>query len=216
MVNFNIEKLSNDPEIFTIDNFLSSTECNEFIEIGTPIMQRSLVAGDKEGYISNGRTNNNCWINHNYSEITKIIAERISCLIDVPLTHAENYQIIHYDENQRYNQHYDGWKHDKTEKTYRYLNIGGQRMYTCLCYLNDVIEGGETKFTKLNISVLPKKGRLLVFKNVYNGTNKLHELSEHAGCPVIKGQKFAFNLWFRETPRDRPYNFYNPDYYKNS
>lgn len=29
---------------------------------------------------------------------------------------------------------------------------------------------------------------------------KRHELSEHCGMPVLKGEKYAFNLWFRERP----------------
>ena len=42
-----------------------------------------------------------------------------------------------------------------------------------------------------------------IFSNVYKDTNKLHPKSEHAGLPVIKGEKYAFNLWFREAPRDK-------------
>jgi len=30
------------------------------------------------------------------------------------------------------------------------------------------------------------------------GTTKVHPDSLHAGRPVTKGEKFAFNLWFRE------------------
>ena len=41
-------------------------------------------------------------------------------------------------------------------------------------------------------------GKLLVFSNVYENTNKRHENSEHAGMPVIEGEKWAFNLWLRE------------------
>ena len=37
------------------------------------------------------------------------------------------------------------------------MKYGGQRLWTALCYLNDVEEGGETRFTKLNIAVKPKK-----------------------------------------------------------
>ena len=52
--------------------------------------------------------------------------------------------------------------------------------------------------TKLNIDIKPKKGKLLVFENTYKNTGIKHELSEHCGCPVIQGEKYAFNLWFRE------------------
>jgi hypothetical protein len=71
-------------------------------------------------------------------------------------------------------------------------------IYKALGYLNDVEEGGATEFRDLNISVKPKKGSLLVWKNVLPGTTKVHPDSLHAGRPVTKGEKFAFNLWFRE------------------
>ena len=34
--------------------------------------------------------------------------------------------------------------------------------------------------------------------NVLPGTTKVHPLSLHAGRPVTGGEKYAFNLWFRE------------------
>ena len=65
-------------------------------------------------------------------------------------------------------------------------------------YLNTVSKGGGTRFTKLNKESTAEKGKLLVFHNVYADSNERHELSEHAGLPVIEGEKWAFNLWLRE------------------
>ena len=48
---------------------------------------------------------------------------------------------------------------------------------------------------------------MLVFNNVYEGRNERHELSEHAGMPVIEGVKWAFNLWFREETRKVLYKY---------
>ena len=78
------------------------------------------------------------------------------------------------------------------------MKYGGARLITALCYLNNVEQGGGTHITKKNITIEPIKGRLLVFHNTYSNTNIRHELSEHAGLPVIKGEKYAFNLWFHE------------------
>ena len=38
-------------------------------------------------------------------------------------------------------------------------------MVTALIYLNDVEEGGTTKFTKLDLDVSPSTGKLLIFEN---------------------------------------------------
>ena len=65
------------------------------------------------------------------------------------------------------------------------------------CVSQSVRKGGATKFPLLDKSVQPEKGKLLIFWNVYEGTDKLHPDSLHAGEAVEEGEKWAFNLWFR-------------------
>ena len=193
--------IKNDPEIYTINNFITEGECNHFINIAKDKIQIAYVCGDKEGFISSGRTGKNCWININTDNITKNVADKISKLIEIPIEQAESFQVIYYDINQEYRNHYDGWLFDNTDKSKRNLK-NGQRIKTVLVYLNDVITGGGTKFTKLNIEIKAEKGKLLMFDNVYKNTNIRHELSEHAGLPVVEGEKWAFNLWFRENIKE--------------
>ena len=211
-----IEKkiLYENPLIFTVDNYLSNEECEHFIKLSKDKLKRAVVSGSKKGDISNGRTGKNCWVNHNTNDKTYSIGKRISKLINHPLENSERYQVIYYDKTQEYRKHYDTWDHDYSEKTLRCITYGGSRLITVLCYLNDVEEGGETKFTKLNLSVKPRKGRILVFENTHKNTNIKHPLSEHAGTPVIKGEKWAFNLWFRECSSKMLYKDFNPEYYK--
>lgn len=197
----NRKNICESPEIFTIDNFLSEEECNHMIELSKPKLKKSLVSSAKSGVESKGRTSSNTWINHNLTEMTKNIGEKIAKIVNIPLECAESFQVIHYDVNQLYNQHYDSFLFDNSDKSNRCLAMGGQRLVTALVYLNDVEEGGTTYFSRLKIDVEPKKGKLLIFSNVKEGTNIRHELSEHAGKPPIKGEKWAFNLWFRERKR---------------
>ena len=42
---------------------------------------------------------------------------------------------------------------------------------------------------------------------MHAGKNIRHELSEHAGMPVIEGEKWGFNLWFREQSRQKLYDY---------
>ncbi len=207
--------LSDNPSIYTVDNFLSEEECNHFINLSEGKYKQSLVSNNKEGFVSKGRSGKNTWIPHNTTEITKKIGLRIAKQVNMELTNAENFQSIYYDKTQEYKSHYDSWVHDNSEKTLRCMKYGGARLLTALVYLNDVEEGGGTEFKKLNLIISPKKGRIVVFENVKKGTNERHELSEHAGLPVTKGEKFAFNLWFREYNSKKLYSEFNPDYYKS-
>ena len=88
---------------------------------------------------------------------------------------------------------------------------------TALCYLNSVEKGGGTRMSKLNITIPAEKGKLLVFQNtISKDNNNRHSLSEHAGTPVEIGEKYAFNLWFRECPINMIYKDFNPNYYRNN
>lgn len=190
------------PLIATFDNFITDEECNHIINIAKPSLTRSVVSSNNGGILSKGRTSKNTWIKHNTDNITKNIAKKICELVNKPIETAESFQVIHYNESQEYKPHYDGWEHDyNNPKNIRCLKTGGQRILTVLCYLNDVEEGGSTSFPKLKLNIIPEKGKLVIFENVYENTNKRHELSLHSGMPVIKGEKYAFNLWFREMDR---------------
>tara|TARA_A100001015_G_C14702465_1_gene598799 strand:- start:16 stop:717 length:702 start_codon:yes stop_codon:yes gene_type:complete len=206
---------SNNPFVGTYSNIISQEECNHFIEISKEHLKRALVSDQGKGIVSAGRTGSNTWIEHDHDEITKLVGEKIAKLVGLPLENAEKYQIIYYGVSQEYRQHYDSWLHDGSDKTLRCMKYGGARLITALCYLNDVEEGGGTNMTKLDITIEAKKGKLLIFQNtISKEDHNRHVLSEHAGLPVIKGEKYAFNLWFKECNSKRLYEDFNPDYYK--
>jgi prolyl 4-hydroxylase len=68
------------------------------------------------------------------------------------------------------------------------------RYLVMLWYLNDVQEGGETRFPQLNISVRPQAGRLLIFPPYW--------MYQHEGVPPKSGEKFILStyLLFGSTP----------------
>lgn len=215
-----VQKLSQYPFVATYDNFLDDVECQHFIEISKNNFKRALVSSDKQGFVSKGRTGSNTWIPHDYDDTTMAVCRRLAKLVDMPLENAEGFQLIHYDVEQEYRSHFDSWKHDKSDKTLRCMKYGGARLKTVLCYLNNVKKGGGTRMTKLDITVQPVRGRCLVFDNTMmadpnpdNRTHDRHPLSEHSGMPVLEGEKYAFNLWFRECPKRQLYREFNPDYY---
>lgn len=196
--------------------FLSEEECAHFIKLGQNAgMKPALLVGKDTGVdISNeDRTNTSAWLKHDVTEVTEAVTKRIADLVGLPLVNAEQIQLIYYKPNEYYRAHWDGWKmpanpdeRNQEERIIkaRYMdNQGGQRLVTCLVYLNQVEKGGGTQFVNLDRVVEPVPGKLLVFWNVYQGTNVLHPDSLHAGLPVKEGEKWAFNLWFREADARR-------------
>ena len=191
------------PGVDYYENMFTDYECEHIIEHAKPLLSTSLVAGNKDGFVSPGRVSSNCWLPHNKTPVIKNICDKIAYVTCNKLDHAEKMQVIHYEEGGKYNPHYDGWDHDNSEKQKRNMKYGGQRLMTALVYLNDVAEGGGTSFPKKNVIANAKKGCMVVFKNCIDNTNIKDPTSIHAGMPVIQGEKWAFNLWFREKETSR-------------
>ena len=62
--NFILKKYFSNPFVGVYDNVISNEECKHFINISHDKIRPSLVSGDEEGFISNGRTGQNHWIMH--------------------------------------------------------------------------------------------------------------------------------------------------------
>ena len=211
----NFTELNNDPLVRVYKNVITPEECEHFINISKNKLQRALVSMRSGGLVSKGRTGSNAWIKHNHDTITQNVANRISKIVNMPLENAESFQIIYYGVTQEYRNHYDSWEHDGSEKTLRCMKYGGARLVTVLCYLNNVKKGGGTHMTKLDITIPAKKGNMLLFHNTISLDNhNRHILSEHAGMPIEEGEKYAFNLWFRESNYSVLYKKVNYKYYK--
>ena len=71
---------------------------------------------------------------------------------------------------------------------------------TVLAYLVQPDAGGKTAFPKLGLGFDPKVGDALCWWNV-NDAGREDPATLHAGEPVLEGEKWALNLWFRERPR---------------
>ncbi len=196
------------PKIQVFDDFVQASECQHLVGLASQQLSRSHVCGEQGGYLIDSRTSRTHWLKHDEDDITFQLASRISTLVGLPLANAESFQIINYQVTQEYRAHHDAWDLNSASGK-RCTQKGGQRMITALAYLNTVTEGGGTAFPKLDMEVRSKQGRLLVFHNCQPGTNTLHPDTLHSGLPVIAGEKWAFNLWFREralqSPEGGPY-----------
>ncbi|WP_460534036.1 2OG-Fe(II) oxygenase [Chitinimonas naiadis] len=65
-----------------------------------------------------------------------------------------------------------------------------RRLFTVVCYLNDDIRGGETRFPDLNLAVRPQAGVAITFPSEYR----------HASLPVIAGVKYVLVCWLVGPP----------------
>ncbi|KAL7531944.1 hypothetical protein ACHAXR_004324 [Thalassiosira sp. AJA248-18] len=72
----------------------------------------------------------------------------------------------------------------------------GVRILTLFIYLNDVAEGGGTRFPLLNITVQPKKGNAVLWPSVLDESpESKDDRTGHEALPVLKGIKYGSNAW---------------------
>lgn len=75
---------------------------------------------------------------------------------------------------------------------------GGQRVVTCICYLNTVGHGGETSFDQLGINVAPEQGSALVFFPTVPGDSlEADPLLTHESLPSDSSDKYIIQMFGR-------------------
>ena len=191
------EQVSDDPLIWVVDDFVTEVECEHIVQISARKMTEAKVSRFGANALSEKRTGSVGWIKHDQTPIVRGLVKRVSDLVGVPANHSESLQVIHYGVTQEYRPHYDAWDIN-TAKGREKTAIGGNRAVTVLMYLNEVDEGGGTSFPNLDIEVAAVPGRMCIFHDLYVDSSERHVDSLHGGTPVVAGEKWACNLWFRE------------------
>ncbi|KAF0823116.1 2OG-Fe(II) oxygenase [Cytobacillus firmus] len=176
-----------EPLIVVLGNVLSDEECDQLIQKSKDRMQRSKVANSLE--VDELRTSSSTFFEEGENEFVARIEKRVSQIMNIPVEHGEGLQILNYKIGQEYKAHFDFFS--STSRA-----ASNPRLSTLVMYLNDVEQGGETYFPKLNFSVSPQKGMAVYFEYFYND-QKLNDLTLHGGAPVVIGDKWAATQWMR-------------------
>jgi prolyl 4-hydroxylase len=191
-------QVAEDPIVWVIDDFVSAAEREHIMSLVASKMNPAKVSRLGENATSEKRTGSVGWIKHNQTQIIRSLVRRVGDLVGIPVSHAESLQVVHYGETQQYKPHFDAWD-ISTPKGRQKTAKGGNRLVTALMYLNDVEAGGATGFPELDLEVEAVPGRLCLFHNLSEvGASERHPLALHGGLPVVAGEKWACNLWFRE------------------
>lgn len=194
-----VQILSRDPWVITMENVVLPEEADQLIELGglegyktsTAVGKRK-VDGKREKRKTENRTSTNAWcMKECYQDETALkVVYRMSNLTQIEERNSEYVQLLRYTEGQFYKSHHDYLPHHRQRQS-------GVRILTMYLYLNDVEAGGGTNFDKLNITVMPKRGRALLWPSVLDEKpNERDDRTTHQAMPVEKGLKFGANAWF--------------------
>jgi len=193
------------PWVVTIDDFLSAAECKKLIQLGHDIgYKRSKDIGRKQfdgtfdSKTSKDRTSTTAWCSRNSKcngdPVTVAVTKRIEELVEIPSNHSEYLQLLRYEVGQHYKTHHDYSASHKDRPQ-------GVRILTVFLYLNDEgLKGGGTNFPLLNLTVVPKQGRAVVWPSVDDQlpSAEKDKRTEHQALPVEAGVKYGANAWIHE------------------
>jgi len=134
------------PWVVVVDDFLTPEETETLIKLGVERgYERSETVGDYD-YLSDQRTSSTTWCLDDCFEnaVTKQVLQKIENLTAIPDLHGEYLQMLKYEETQFYGRHHDYLEH-------HLQRAAGVRLLTVFLYLNDVEEGGGTRFSTLDV-----------------------------------------------------------------
>ncbi|KAG2446166.1 hypothetical protein HXX76_000761 [Chlamydomonas incerta] len=205
-----VSVISWEPRAFVIRNFLTDQEATHIADVAQVHMRRSTVVADNgSSVLDDYRTSYGTFINRYATPVLAKIEDRVAVLTRVPVQYQEDMQVLRYGNGQYYHRHTDSLENDSP------------RLATVLLYLSDPELGGETAFplantwthpdmpkvfgpfsdcVKGNVAFKPRKGDALLFWSVKPDGKTEDPLSEHEGCPVIRGVKWTATVWVHTKP----------------
>lgn len=198
-----------DPRVYTFDDFLSEDECELLKAYAGPRLEPARVIDQASGESGRDtvRTSMQMYVNDSACREHPVISaliRRMHVLARLPLDHAEPLQVGRYGTGEFYEPHFDS-------------SVGLSRAATVLIYLGGPEEGGQTIFPKRRtcagrefgsccvpgaflddggLALGPQKGRAVLFYS-YDLDGRHNALSLHGSCPVISGEKWIAQQWFR-------------------
>jgi hypothetical protein len=189
------------PRIRKVEKLIPQRFCDWMITQARPSLARARTYDESaaEGRENKSRTNSS--VSFNLLELDLIlllIQTRISKIADVPMFTMENSSVLHYEVGQQFRPHYDYLDPSKPAQAADMRRFG-QRLATCLIYLNEDFEGAETAFPKINQKFKCTTGGALMFTNV-DDQGRPDPTTLHAGLPPSRGEKWLFSQWIRTGP----------------
>eukprot|EP00281_Chroomonas_sp_CCMP1168_P001145 CAMPEP_0206260096 /NCGR_PEP_ID=MMETSP0047_2-20121206/26887_1 /ASSEMBLY_ACC=CAM_ASM_000192 /TAXON_ID=195065 /ORGANISM="Chroomonas mesostigmatica_cf, Strain CCMP1168" /LENGTH=255 /DNA_ID=CAMNT_0053687117 /DNA_START=120 /DNA_END=884 /DNA_ORIENTATION=- len=188
-----VETVTHSPRILVARNFLTDAESKHLIDAGIEKgMDVALITpyGTNKLVPSKTRTNTAAWLNYRHDPLIAEVEDRVGALTGTLPEQGENLQILHYkDRTQEFTEHRDYSDPEEGDPVETLAN-GGNRMCTVVIYLESPEQGGETYFTRLGITVKPKRGDAVVFWNLKKN-GQVDRSTYHAGLAPLVGEKWV-------------------------
>jgi prolyl 4-hydroxylase len=185
------------PDLIEFEALLTHAECDALMQAAQPRLSRSLTVDVQTGgqEIHPDRSSQGMFFERAENPLIAAIEARIAKLLQWPVEHGENLQILRYPPGAQYLPHYDYF--DPAQPgTVALLKRGGQRVATLIMYLHEPEGGGATVFPDIDLAIAPKRGNAVFFSYA---APDVSTLTLHGGEPVTAGEKWIATKWLRQS-----------------
>ena len=197
-----LETLSETPRILSVRGLIPAAVCDWIVgQCSGRLVRAELYDPATGGSVAGTQTRLNRIANFNLAETNLanlLVQARMAAAIGAPMAMLEPFAVLNYAPGEEYGEHVDFL--DPAIPAYAAeLAERGQRVATCLIYLNDDFEGGETEFPLLGLSFKGRRGDALIFLNT-DPFGQPDRRTVHAGRTPTSGQKWLLSQFFRNQP----------------
>lgn len=180
-------------ELFQCRGFLSAELCEELIALIDAGRRPSTIADDNgDSYF---RTSETCDLSASEPAVQRLEAMLLE-LNGIDPAHGEPVQGQRYAVGQEFKAHTDYFTPDGLD-FHKFCSVAGQRTWTFMIYLNEVVAGGATRFKMAGKTFQPEAGKLLCWNN-RRPDGSVNPNTLHHGMKVRKGVKYVITKWYRE------------------
>ncbi|MGQ3052631.1 MAG: 2OG-Fe(II) oxygenase [Roseateles sp.] len=193
-----LETRSERPRIVALPRLLFPDECIYMALKGLPLLRPARIVGpDGKSAVDPIRSNEAGKFGLLEADaVVQSLDLRVAAALGHPAENGEGFALLRYQVGQQYLPHCD-WIDPEHAATRADLERWGQRVATCVVYLNDGFEGGTTDFPELGLEHRGGVGDALAWDNV-GPHGAVDPLTLHAGRPPTQGMKYLLSKWMRD------------------
>ncbi len=193
--------ISDSPLIMSIDCFASFEECQYLIQQAIPMLESTKQQAKKvtNTEIDAFSGDSAIFTSRQTSPVDRTIQQRFSEIENVPVSYFEPISLLKYSVGHDYSTHTDAFDAERIRRHELKGDFGGQRMTTNLIYLLPAIEGGITRYDKIDLNISGEMGMSVIHHNARADFNPDPQ-SLHTGMEILQGEKWLLRTATRQNP----------------
>ena len=138
----------------------------------------------------------NANLTHLENFVVRSVEDRLAIRLDVDRNQGEELRGVWYRPGEGYRLHHDAF-YPESPDFKELVGDRGNRTTTAMVYLNTLNQGGETYFPELGLTVAPRAGMLIAWRNL-NADKSPDVKMLHSANPAKGADKYIVTQWFRE------------------